>query len=95
MGSGPCGEESEERRALTDRGKVKVKDEESEWEDVGWALRKHIDVCAPLNSNTQPGWTTTEVGEQMSQIDQVKTQHAAQPVSLTLFQALLLTDATR
>lgn len=54
MGSGPCEEGCEERTTLIDRGKVKVKDEESEWEDEGW-VKKNTDVCAPLSSNIQPG----------------------------------------
>lgn len=44
MGSGPCEKGCEESRTLIDRGKVKVKDEESEWEDEGWVKKTLMSV---------------------------------------------------
>lgn len=44
VGSGPCEKGCEERRTLIDRGNVKVKDEESEWEDEGWVKKTLMSV---------------------------------------------------
>lgn len=85
MGSGSGRGGSEERRALIDRGKVKAKDEESQNGRMGvWVLKTLMSVPHSILICSQV-CKTTEVKEQMYQVDQVKTQHSAQIVSLKLF----------
>lgn len=90
MASGPGEDRRDKRRALIARGKATARDGESQSGTMRELDFKNINVCAPLNSHTQPEVKNAEVSRQMHQVDGVKTKHAAQTGAFNCSNGLFL-----
>lgn len=88
MGSGP-GEDRKDESTHRQRKGRRQRWRVTERDDAGLAF-KNINICAPLRSHIRPEVKNAEVGRQMYQTDQVKTQHAAQTGALNCSNGLFL-----